>query len=190
MSYKYCLVFWPRVAWYIIQPSMILCLSLFPSLCDMNSNKLRIASLPLGLAYLLSLVLLFIFNVCTQAITIINETPNITLLRRWVHFCPYSSDWFLKVFPFFFKKKKENYKCILTTSVYWKCPKVFVKLSFYGINLSSFMSYTSFSLQIAWPFWKIAVGHTCEEVNYYLISYLFLYFTTVRLFLCYSVEMC
>lgn len=81
-----------------------------------------------------------------------------------------------------FLKKKENYKCILTTSVYWKCPKVFVKLSFYGINLSSFMSYTSFSLQIAWPLWKIAVGHTCEEVNYYLISYLFLYFTQLGFF--------
>lgn len=130
-------MFWPRVAYYIIQPSMILCLSLFPSLCDMNSNKLRIASLPLDLANLLSLVLLFTFNVCIQAIIIINETPTISLLKTWVYFCPYVSEWFLKVF-LFLKKRNKNYKCILTAYVYWKCPKVFVKLGFYEINLSSF----------------------------------------------------
>lgn len=60
MSYKYFLVFWPRAARYIIQPNMILQLSLFPSLCDRNSDKLRISSLLLGLTYP-SLVLLLIF---------------------------------------------------------------------------------------------------------------------------------
>ena len=51
MSCKYCLVFWPRIAWYITQPNMILCLSLSPFFCDMNSDELRISSLPLSFAH-------------------------------------------------------------------------------------------------------------------------------------------
>ena len=49
-----------------------------------------------------------------------------------------SCKYFLKPFPFLEESNKKFKMCMLRTCVGWKYPKVFVKLSFCKIYLSSF----------------------------------------------------
>lgn len=164
VSYKYCLVIWPRVAGHIIQPNVSFCLSLLPSLCDRNSDELRISSLPLGLAYLSFSGFLIHFQCISRAITTINEAPTTTLLKRWGHFHLFSSDTFVKLSLFFLMKEKIT-NAHVKNLCWWEVPEGVCEIELlWERSFFYFLSRTSFSLPMAGPWGRPLQGPRAKRL--------------------------